>query len=179
MIKDIFTLGHSTHTKDEYIAMLKAFKIETLVDVRSYPGSRYMPHFNKENMARWVVSSGVKYIHMPNLGGRRRNLNGIDEALINGWTHIAFKNYAAYTFTQEYEQGIKELIEIAEKERVCYTCAESVPWKCHRSIISNTLRMKGFNVYHIMGEDKIITHEIGKYGAKGTILDGKLTYPQL
>lgn len=179
MNSDIYTLGHSTHSQEEYLYMLKAFNIETLIDVRSYPGSRYMPHFNKENMEKWIVTNGIRYLHMPQLGGRRRSLKGIDENLINGWEHIAFRNYAAYTLTDEYEQGIDELIEIARVERVCYTCAESVPWKCHRSIISNTLTLKGFKVYHIMSATKIDLHEIGRYGAKGIISDGKLIYPKL
>ena len=175
---DIYTIGHSTHDKDTFVSMLKAHDIETLVDVRSYPSSRYCPHFNKENMEQWVTENNIRYLHMPELGGRRRKLYGIDESLVNGWTHVSFKNYAAYTFTDEYERGINKLLRIAEKERIAYFCSECLPWKCHRSIISNTLTALGINVYHIMNETKIEERQLGKYGAMPKIVNNKVIYPK-
>lgn len=178
MTIDIYTIGHSTHTKEEYLSLLKHYSIATLIDVRSYPGSRYMPQFNKEDMVNWVAGANIKYMHMPKLGGRRRVLDSIDDALINGWENIAFKNYAAYTLTIEYTNAIEELIAVASKECVCYMCAESVPWRCHRLLISNTLVSKSLNVHHIISETKTIEHTLGLYGAKPTMLNAQLAYPK-
>lgn len=178
MTIDIYTIGHSTHSEEKYISLLKAYQIEVLIDVRSYPGSRYMPQFNKEDMVKWVTDANIKYIHMPALGGRRRVLDSIDDALINGWDNIAFKNYAAYSLTAEYAQAIEELIAVASKNRVCYMCAESVPWRCHRLLISNTLVAKGLSVHHIISETKTIDHTVGIYGAKPELVDDHLVYPK-
>ena len=176
---DIYTIGHSTHSEEEFISILKAYNIETLIDIRSYPGSNYVPQFNKENMEIWLPENGIKYIHMAKLGGRRGRIKDVDEELISGWRQEAFKKYAAYTLTEEYKEGIKELIAIAKNERVCYMCSESLPWRCHRLLVSNTLVSMGFNVYHIMSDTKTIKHELNKYGAK-LIEDnkGRLIYPK-
>ena len=175
---DIYTIGHSTHSEEEFIYILKAYRIETLIDIRSYPGSKYVPQFNKENMELWIPENEIKYIHMSKLGGRRGKIKEVDEELISGWRQEAFKKYAAYTLTEEYKEGIKELIAIAENERVCYMCAESLPWRCHRLLVSNTLVSMGFNVYHIMSETKTIKHELNKYGAKAIEKDGRIIYPK-
>lgn len=173
----IYTIGHSTHTKEEFISLLEAYHIQTLVDVRSYPGSRHVPQFNKEDMEKWVSEAGVKYIHLKNLGGRRKANSKIDDGLIEGWRQVAFKNYAGYSLTPEYKQGIEELMGIARESTVCYMCSEAVPWRCHRLLISNTLVVKGFEVIHIMSNTKTITHELGKYGAKPVVQRDAITYP--
>jgi uncharacterized protein (DUF488 family) len=175
---DIYTIGHSTHNEEEFNSILKAYKIETLIDIRSYPGSKYVPWFNKENMEVWIPENGIKYLHMPKLGGRRGKIKEVDEELINAWRQVAFKKYAAYTLTKEYEEGINELIEIASKARVCYMCAESLPWRCHRLLVSNTLVSKGLNVFHIMSQSKTIKHELNLYGARAIEKDGKIIYPK-
>lgn len=175
---DIYTIGHSTHSQEEFISILKAYDIEVLVDIRSYPGSNYVPHFNKENMEEWIPENDIKYIHMKELGGRRKAIKDIDESLIDGWTQKAFRNYAGYSLTEEYAGAIDKLIGIADKSRVCYMCAESVPWRCHRLIVSNTLVAKGINVYHIMSESKAIVHELGKFGATPIIADSIVIYPE-
>lgn len=174
---DIYTIGHSTHSEEEFILLLKKYDIEILADVRSFPGSRYVPHFNKELMEEWLPKSDIKYVYIPELGGRRNKNKEIDESLVAGWDKAAFRNYAAYSLTPEYAEGIEKLIELGKKNRVCYMCSEAVPWRCHRSIISNTLVAKGINVFHIMTLKKTIKHEIGKYGAKAIMEDGKLIYP--
>lgn len=175
---DIYTIGHSTHSQEEFIAILKSYKIETLVDIRSYPGSNYVPQFNKENMEKWIPENNIKYVYMKELGGRRKASKNIDESLINGWRQVAFRNYAGYTLTDEYQQGIEKLILLAEKEVLCYMCAESLPWRCHRLIVSNTLVSKGIDVYHIMSETKTIKHELGKYGANPVMENSRVIYPE-
>ncbi len=175
---DVYTIGHSTHSIDEFLLILKKYNIETLVDVRSYPGSNYVPQFNKENMEKCLKENNIKYIHMPDLGGRRNKNKGIDSSLIDGWEKATFRNYAAYSLTEEYEEAINKLISLAEKSRLSYMCSEALPWRCHRLIISNTLISKGINVYHIMTESKKILHELGKYGAEAIIKDSKVIYPK-
>ena len=175
---DIYTIGHSTHSIEEFISLLKTYEIELLVDVRSYPGSNYMPQFNKENMEKWVPENGIEYMHMPSLGGRRKKNHDIDESLVDGWRNTSFQNYAAYSLTKEYEEALGELISLEKEKRVCYMCSESVPWRCHRLIISNNLALKGLTVHHIMTEKKTILHEIGMYGATPVKEDGTLIYPE-
>lgn len=175
---DIYTIGHSTHSIEEFLSLLKAYGIEELVDVRSYPGSRRLPHFNKENMEKWVSENGIVYTHMPGLGGRRKKNPEIDPALVAGWRNTSFQNYAAYSLTEEYEQALQDLIALEKEKRVCYMCSESVPWRCHRLLVSNNLTLKGLTVHHIMTEKKTILHEIGMYGAKAVIDGSTLIYPK-
>lgn len=176
---DIYTIGHSTHSEEEFISILKSYEIEVLVDVRSYPGSKYVPQFNKENMEIWIPENDIEYIYMKELGGRRKGNKDLDQSLIDGWENVAFRNYAGYTLTPEYEDGIKELIHIGEKKITCYMCSESVPWRCHRLLISNTLVLREIDVYHIMSETKTITHELGMYGASPVVIEGtKIIYPK-
>lgn len=175
---DIYTIGHSTHTEEEFISLLKKYKIEVLVDVRSFPGSKYVPQFNKENMEIWLPKQDIKYIHIAELGGRRNKNKEINELLVNGWRNAAFRNYAAYSLTQGYEKGIERLIKLSEENQVCYMCSEALPWRCHRLIISNTLVSRGIHVHHIMTEDNIIDHEIGMYGVEAIKAGSQLIYPK-
>lgn len=94
---NIFTIGHSTHSLDEFIQMLQSFDIKLLVDVRSYPGSRYLPHFNKENLSAPLKKYGINYTHISSLGGRRRKSSDENNIIMAGWRHIAFRNYACHT----------------------------------------------------------------------------------
>lgn len=175
---DIYSIGHSTHSIEEFIDLLQTYKIETLVDIRSYPGSKHMPQFNKENIEKWLPDQGIRYLHMPELGGRRKKNRDIKESLIDGWRNTSFRNYAAYSLTEDYEKGISDLMAIEGKEQVCYMCSESVPWRCHRLIVSNSLTLKGVTVHHIMTKKKTILHEIGMYGAKAVIKDSIIIYPK-
>lgn len=174
----IYTIGHSTLDIADFCNCLLDYKIQNLVDVRSYPGSRYVPNFNKENLIITLPNYNITYTHLPKLGGRRKSYSNDDHNNVNGWKNQSFKNYASYTLTKEYETGINELIEYAKKQIICIMCAESVPWKCHRSIISNTLVDKGIKVYHIINENQLIAHKINMYGAKAKKINGKLFYPK-
>lgn len=175
---DIYTIGHSTHTTDEFIALLKEYNINIVVDVRSYPGSNYVPQFNKENIEEWLPEHDIQYIHLKDLGGRRNKNKDIDPALVDGWRQSSFRNYASYTFTKDYEEGINKLLSLAKDKQLAYMCSEAVPWRCHRLIISNTLVAKGINVHHIINKNETISHELGKYGAEPIIQDSKVIYPK-
>lgn len=174
---DVYTLGHSTHPKEEFISLLRKYQIELLVDVRSLPGSRYVPQFDKEKMEAWLPENGIKYLHMPELGGRRNKNKDVDITLVHGWHNASLRNYAAYTFTDGYKEGINKLIKLSEENKLCYMCSEALPWRCHRWIISDTLVSKGINVFHIMSEGELMTHELGKYGAIPEKMGSQLIYP--
>ena len=168
--KIIYTLGHSTHTLEEFMAMLKSFNIELLADIRSFPGSRKFPHFNKENLPASLAENNIEYIHLRNLGGRRK-VN--PESCNTGWRVAAFRGYADYMETESFKKAIQELEQIASAKRVAYMCAEAVWWRCHRSLVSDYLKNEGWTVLHIMGVGKSTEHP---YTAPAKIIDGKLDY---
>ncbi|MGN6264998.1 MAG: DUF488 domain-containing protein [Ginsengibacter sp.] len=168
--KIIYTIGHSTHTLEEFIAMLKSFNIELLADIRSFPGSRKFPHFNKENLPASLAENNIEYIHLKNLGGRRK-VN--PDSCNTGWRVAAFRGYADYMETENFKKAIKELEQIASTKSVAYMCAEAVWWRCHRSLVSDYLKNEGWTVLHIMGVGKSTEHP---YTAPAKIMNGKLNY---
>ncbi len=168
--KIIYTIGHSTHASEEFIAMLKSFQIELLADIRSFPGSRKFPHFNKETLPASLAENKIEYIHLRDLGGRRKvNPNSRN----TGWRVAAFRGYADYMDTENFKKAIKELEQIASKKRVVYMCAEAVWWRCHRSLVSDYLKLNGWTVLHIMGVGKSTEHP---YTSPAIIKEGQLVY---
>ena len=141
-----------------------------MVDIRSFPGSRKFPHFNKENLPASLAENNIEYIHLKNLGGRRK-VN--PESCNTGWRVAAFRGYADYMETENFEKAIKELEQIASEKRVAYMCAEAVWWRCHRSLVSDYLKHNGWTVLHIMGVNKSTEHP---YTAPAKIMNGKLNY---
>lgn len=167
---EIFTIGHSTRTLDELVKMLTSFSIELLVDIRSFPGSRKFPQFNKENLEATIPLYGIEYLHMRDLGGRRKALPVSHNM---GWRLAAFRGYADYMETPSFLQAIKKLEKLATKKRVAYMCSEAVWWRCHRSLVSDYLKLKGWKVMHIMAIGKA---EVHPYTSPAKIIDGKLDY---
>jgi uncharacterized protein (DUF488 family) len=168
--KTIYTIGHSTHPLDEFIAMLQSFKIELVADIRSFPGSRRYPHFNKEALEISLPKSNINYIHLKDLGGRRKvNPDSTNTA----WHHPAFRGYADYMETDTFKNAIKELEVIAHKSRTAYMCSEAVWWRCHRSMVSDYLKLNGWTVIHIMGIDKSQEHP---YTSPAKVVNGNLFY---
>jgi uncharacterized protein (DUF488 family) len=157
--RNIWTIGHSTRDLEKFIAMLRSFQIELVVDIRSFPGSRRYPHFNKEALAVSLPKNGTEYIHLPDLGGRRKPLN---DSSNTGWRLAAFRGYADYMETDAFEKGIKNLELLASKKRVAYMCSEAVWWRCHRSLISDYLKHNGWTVRHIMETGKSEEHPYNK-----------------
>lgn len=174
----IYTIGHSANDFDEFCNTLKSFGVQKVIDVRSYPGSRHVPAFNKENLEVELPIRRIEYAHFRKLGGRRKSYCKDDYLLVDGWKNQSFKNYASYTLTKEYEEGISELLAAAEIQTICIMCAESVPWKCHRLLISNTLADRGIEVVHIMGKGVGIPHELNRFGAAPISKNGRIIYPK-
>ncbi|OIU68601.1 DUF488 domain-containing protein [Rossellomorea aquimaris] len=181
---EVYSIGHSTHTKDQFLKMLKAAEIEYIADIRAFPASRKYPQFKKENMSEWLAEAGCGYSHFPGLGGRRRLSGVIGENLNAGWNNRSFHNYADYTLTDEFKKGLSELKIAASDKRLAYMCSERHPARCHRLLISNVLKANGWDVRHIIdrsdGEAELVSHELGKWGAVPIIEeDGSVVYPEL
>lgn len=168
--KIIWTIGHSTRSLEEFVAMLHSFKIELIVDIRSYPGSRKFPQFNKEALEISLPQNNIEYIHLKSLGGRRK-VN--PDSKNTAWRHLAFRGYADYMETSVFKEGIKELEMVALTQRTAYMCSEAVWWRCHRSMVSDYLKVHGWKVMHIMGIGKEDEHP---YTAPARIVDGQLSY---
>lgn len=168
--KIIYTIGHSTRTEEEFIAILGSFKIELLADIRTYPGSKRYPHFNKENLQRSLSAEKIIYKHFPELGGRRKP---VKDSTNNAWKNDAFRGYADYMQTDDFKNGIRQLEEQASQHRTAFMCSEAVWWRCHRSLVSDHLKWKGWKVLHIMSENKSEEHP---YTSPAKIVDGKLNY---
>jgi uncharacterized protein (DUF488 family) len=153
--KQIYTIGHSTHPIADFIAMLRSFDIQVLADIRSMPGSNKYPQFNQDQLALSLKQAGIKYIHMPGLGGRRKPR---PDSVNTAWRSKAFMGYADYMETPEFQSAIQTLEQIAVSERTAYMCSEAVWWRCHRSLVSDYLKIHGWEVLHIMGIGKSTVH---------------------
>lgn len=151
----IWTFGHSTRSQDEFIAALKSFNVDVLVDVRRYPGSKKYPHFNVSALKEYLYESGIKYLQVPGLGGRRKPR--IDSKN-HVWRNAAFRGYADYMESEEFHSAINSLENIALNSRTAYMCSEAVWWRCHRALISDYLKDKGWKVMHIMKENLALEH---------------------
>ena len=166
----IWTVGHSTLSIKDFIAELRSGEIELLADVRSYPGSRRYPHFNKENLALSLADAGIGYEHLRELGGRRR---ARPDSLNLAWRNESFRGYADYMETEEFGAGIERLLGLATKSRVSIMCSEAVWWRCHRSMISDYLKVKGIDVIHIMSKGK---SEVHPFTSAARVVNGELSY---
>jgi uncharacterized protein (DUF488 family) len=168
--KTIWTIGHSTRPLEEFVAMLHSFNIELIADIRSYPGSRKFPQFNKEALEVSLLQNNIQYVHVKELGGRRK---ADPDSKNTAWRHVAFRSYADYMETPPFKDGIKTLEQIALEQRTAYMCSEAVWWRCHRSMVSDYLKLRGWNVMHIMAIEKATEHP---YTAPAGIVNGELNY---
>lgn len=169
-MKTIWTIGHSNRNFEEFTALLQTFKIEILVDVRHYPGSRKFPHFNKENLAQKLPEIGIEYHHLVDLGGRRKVQ---PDSKNDAWRLDSFRGYADYMETESFRNALEKLKEYAASKRTTYMCSEAVWWRCHRSLISDILKVEGWNVMHIINLSAAKEHP---FTAPAKIKNGKLDY---
>lgn len=165
----VFTIGHSTRSLEEFLAILKSFSIELVVDVRTLPGSRRCPQFNGETLAPALAAAGVGYVHQKGLGGLRRARK---DSTNTGWRNASFRGYADYMQTPEFSVNLAELIELAHESRLVLMCAEAVPWRCHRSLIGDALLARGFSVQDIFSQGRCKPHELTPFAK----LDGQRVY---
>ena len=173
----IWTIGHWTCPIPVFLETLDERSIDMLIDVRAHPGSRRNPQFGTDEMKKWLPENGIAYQLFPKMGGRRRKQD-VPPEINAGWNNASFKNYADYTLTEKYHEGIAELKELTQKHRVAIMCGEPMPWRCHRLLISNTLAAQGFQVEHLVAGQKPKKYELGMWGATPHVDgDGQVTYP--
>ena len=171
----IFTIGHSTRTIAEFVALLKQVDVDLLVDVRSIPRSRAVPQFNFDVLPASLAEEGIGYQPMLSLGGRRHHPKGAPASTNTFWRVLAFRSYADYAETAEFRAGLDELLALSHEHRCAIMCAEAVWWRCHRRIITDYLLLRGVLVEHIMGLG-VVTPATMTPGAR-VMLDGSLSYP--
>ena len=168
--KIIWTIGHSTRTFDEFASMLAAFQIHHVIDIRRFPGSKRFPQFNKESLNLALSRLAIQYTHMEALGGRR---NPRPDSLNTSWRVKGFRGYADYMETDEFKTAIIKLEKPAILERCVIMCTEAVWWSCHRSLVSDYLKVNDWEVQHIMTKEKAQEHP---YTKAATVVQGILTY---
>src|SRR2546422_806043 len=152
---EIWTIGHSNRPLDDFVGLLRFQSIAALADVRRFPGSRRYPHFNREELAKSLAAIGIEYRHFPGLGGRRR---ASADSPNTAWRNAAFRGYADYMMTPEFETAVHDLLQLAEKKRTAIMCAEVLWWQCHRALISDFLKTRGHRLVHILGPNKVEEH---------------------
>ncbi len=167
----IFTIGHSTRVLDDFLGLLKANGIQEVVDVRTVPRSRFNPQYNIETLPAGLEKAGIEYTHMAGLGGLRHPQK---ESINTAWKNASFRAFADYMQTPEFEENLRALMELAGKKRTALMCAESVPWRCHRSLIADALTVRGVRVEHITGYGKNRPHELTPFAK---VEHGRVYYP--
>jgi uncharacterized protein (DUF488 family) len=166
----VWTIGHSTRSIDDFIALLRANEINTVADVRRFPASRWHPQYNERSLRESLADEGIDYVWIPALGGRRVPLH---DSPNTAWRNEAFRGYADHIATQEFAEGLFELLIVAGGSRTAIMCSEAVWWRCHRSLISDVLRSLGWKVLHIISASPPSEHE---YTAPASVVDGSLRY---
>jgi uncharacterized protein (DUF488 family) len=167
----LYTVGHSTHLLETLIETLQAHSIQTLIDIRAFPISRRLPHFNRESLEKSLPVAGIRYVWMKSLGGYRKKIR--EESPNIGLRNPSFRNYADYMLTAEFERAMAELIALAGDSRTAYMCAERVYFRCHRMLVSDWLVAHGHEVLHIDGPGPAKPHCLT---VEARMVEGKLIY---
>ena len=168
----VYTVGHSTRSLDELVDMLRAHGVTAIADVRRYPKSRKHPHFNDDALAKSLPLQGIRYLPFPALGGRRRPLK---DSPNTGWRSESFRGYADYMQTPVFRQAIDDLLRVAAQQPTAIMCAEAVPWRCHRSLISDALLARGCAVLDVMSATTVTPHHLTPFAR---VDGGKILYPK-
>lgn len=167
----IYTIGHSTRSLDEVVAMLRVNGVDLFCDIRSYPSSKRCPQWNQAEIVA-AMPSDIGYVHLLELGGRRKALP-ISESLNGGWRNESFRGYADYMQTPAFDHGLGVLLQLAEKWTVAIACSEAVFWRCHRSMVTDALIAHGAEVAHIMSLTSTLAASIHDFAV---VHEGRVTY---
>lgn len=167
----LYTIGHSTRSLDELIAVLQHHSIQTLVDIRAFPVSRRLPHFNREPLEAGLAAAGIRYVWIKALGGYRKKTR--EDSPNTSLRNASFRNYADYMLTPEFEAAAQELVRLAEESRTAYMCAERVWFHCHRMLVSDWLVAHGHTVLHIDGNAAPKSHGLTK---EAHLVNGRVIY---
>lgn len=167
----VYTVGHSTRSADEFVALLATHDIRRLVDVRTIPRSRHNPQFNSDRLPKTLAAAEVDYVHMPALGGLRRPS---PDSVNFGWRNDSFRGYADYMQTEAFSSALEQLIAHASSAPTAIMCAEAVPWRCHRSLIADALVVRGIEALEIVSTTRTTSHTLTSFAR----IDGlRVTYP--
>lgn len=167
----MLTIGHSNRPLPAFLDLLKAHRVGLLVDVRTVPRSRHNPQFNREMLPLALEAEGIRYEHLPGLGGLR---HARKDSPNTAWKNLSFRGYADYMQTGEFSRNLEILQELVQGNRLAIMCAESVPWRCHRSLVADALTIRGIPVEHILSPTKTQLHQLTSFArVEGT----RITYP--
>jgi uncharacterized protein (DUF488 family) len=169
----ILTIGHSTRTADEFLALLEAHRVAGLADVRTVPRSRRHPHFSADTLATFLSAHGIEYLHLPGLGGLRKPRT---DSPNGGWLNSAFRGYADHMQTAEFGVALDRLIGFSADRRVAIMCAEAKWWQCHRRLIADALVARRIEVQHILSLRQATTHELTPFAK---VTGDTVQYPAL
>ena len=173
MSMKIWTIGHSTHSIAEFLSILRDHDIQSVADIRRFPGSKRLPHFNKESLRNSLEAAGIEYHHFEGLGGRR---NPVPGSRNSGWKVLAFRGYADYMETQAFVNGLDELVVLAGAMPTAIMCAEAVPWRCHRQLVADALVARGVEVRHITSISSAPLHTLTDFAQ---VEQGRVAYRRL
>ncbi len=168
---ELFTIGHSTRPIDEFLSLLKENGVERLVDIRTIPRSRFNPQFNQKSLSESAPAAGIEYIHLEELGGLRHPRK---DSPNKEWKNDGFRGFADYMQTPEFNAAIAKLIDLTRQKPTCIMCAEAVPWRCHRSLVSDALLVRGLVPTHIMSPGKTQPHALTAFAK---VRGHNITYP--
>lgn len=166
----IWTIGHSTRPIEEFLDLLSGPRIQAIADVRSFPGSRKYPQYGKDALSATLAAHAVDYHWLQALGGRRR---ASPDSPNSAWRNASFRGYADYMSSEEFEQGLDHLLNIAGKARTAIMCSEAVWWRCHRAMIADALCVRGVEVVHILDGKHVKVHPMT---SPARVVRGELTY---
>ena len=167
----IYTIGHSTRPQEEFLAILNAFSVRTVADIRTIPRSRKNPQYDGDELKRWLNAASVDYLHLRDLGGLRHPHK---DSVNTAWRNDSFRGYADYMQTVQFENAIKELLSLGAQQTVAIMCAEAVPWRCHRSLVSDALLIRGIEARHIMSATSAKPHLLTPWAKVNGL---HITYP--
>jgi uncharacterized protein (DUF488 family) len=167
----VFTIGHSTRALDEFAGLLKREGVAHLADVRAFPFSRRYPHFNGDQLAPALAGEGIAYTHFPSLGGRRRAKK---DSHNTAWRNSGFRGYADYMETDSFRAALDSMLAVASRDPTAIMCAEAVPWRCHRSLISDALTARGVEVLHIF-DNGVKPHTLTSFAR---VVGGEVRYDE-
>jgi uncharacterized protein (DUF488 family) len=167
----IYTIGHSTRSKEEFLTILAGFSIKLLVDIRTVPRSRKNPQYNSEELKGWLGANSVEYVHLRDLGGLRRPRK---DSVNAGWKNLSFRGYADYMGTEPFKQALDSLVSLASEKITAIMCAEAVPWRCHRSLVGDALLVRQIDVQDLMSVKIAKPHRLTPWAHVHGL---QLTYP--
>jgi len=167
----VYTIGHSTRTFDQLVALLREFGVRCVADVRSFPAGKRQPHFGRAHLEKALPASGIAYVHLRGLGGFRRPRSNSPH---RGWNSAGFRGYADHMQTAEFQRAASELLRLAARQPTAVMCAEAHFRRCHRQLLADWLVVRGFTVIHILGPGRSAAHHLPPFAR---VENGELRYP--